>query len=179
MIPPHFIALAALTMVSFSAGWLVKGKLDAAAIEKAKGETLVCQIERERDARTAAEEAANRLAAAEAASIRLQRELSRRDADYRRKLQEARDALHTTSRECLDPALRVRLNAAITGTGGDAVPASAAATGGAAAAAAADSGSATDREVAEWALTVAQQYDVCRARIDAIRSWDEELNGGR
>lgn len=177
MIPFHFIALAALTMVSFSAGWLVKGKLDAAAIEKAKGETLVCQIERERDARNAAEEAANRLAAAEAANAKLQRELTRREADYRRKLQETRDALHTTGRECLDPALRLRLNAAI--TGGDAVPASAAATGGAAAATPADSGSATDREVAEWALTVAQQYDVCRARIDAIRSWDEELNDGR
>ena len=177
MIPFNFIALAALTMVSFSAGWLVKGKFDAAAIEKAKGETLVCQIERERDARNAAEEAAKRLAAAEAANAKLQRELSRREADYRRKLQETRDALHTTGRECLDPALRLRLNAAI--TGGDAVPASAAATGGAAAATPADSGSATDREVAEWALTVAQQYDVCRARIDAIRSWDEDLNDGR
>jgi hypothetical protein len=56
------------------------------------------------------------------------------------------------------------------------------ATGGAASAApavAADLGDSTDADVAAWIIDAADLYEQCRARIDAIRKWDEVTNGTR
>jgi hypothetical protein len=47
------------------------------------------------------------------------------------------------------------------------------------AAVAADSGDSTDADIAEWILDAASLYEACRARIDAIRQWDDEVTHGR
>jgi hypothetical protein len=55
-------------------------------------------------------------------------------------------------------------------------------TGGAAsapAAVAADSGDSTDADVAAWIIDAADLYEQCRARVDALRQWDEVTNGAR
>jgi hypothetical protein len=56
------------------------------------------------------------------------------------------------------------------------------ATGGASsanAATSADTGVSTDADIAGWVLDAATLYEQCRARIDAIRQWDEVTNGAR
>jgi hypothetical protein len=47
------------------------------------------------------------------------------------------------------------------------------------AAVAADPGDSTDADVAGWVIDAADLYEQCRARIDAIRKWDEVTNGAR
>ncbi|GAB4173784.1 MAG: hypothetical protein Fur0039_15360 [Rhodocyclaceae bacterium] len=152
--------------------------------------------------RRASEEAAARLAAADAAARAAQAELSRREAAYRARLKETRDEIYrlSTGRECLSGPLRLRINSAI---GADPVPARAGEPDRAAAQPAADpilhppsgreSGGeghppspsgrgaggegATDVDLAGWILDAAALYGQCRARIDAIRQWDEVTHG--
>ena len=44
---------------------------------------------------------------------------------------------------------------------------------------AADPGDSTDTDIAGWILDAAALYEQCRARIDAIREWDEVTHGAR
>jgi hypothetical protein len=163
------LAALAIVAAAFAAGYGLKARLAQAEIAR-----LEATHAQEREA--AARAAADRLAKSDAANRKLQAELTRRETAFNRRLKEAKHEIDSlsTGRECLPGALRLRINAAIAG---DDVPASAAATNGSAAAAAADPGGATDREIADWALEAARLYDACRARIDAIREWDEATHG--
>jgi len=38
-------------------------------------------------------------------------------------------------------------------------------------------GDSTDADIAGWILDVASLYEACRARIDALRQWDEVTHG--
>jgi prophage endopeptidase len=40
-------------------------------------------------------------------------------------------------------------------------------------------GDSTDADLAGWVLDAAGLYEACRARIDALRQWDDEVNRGR
>lgn len=81
----------------------------------------------------------------------------------------------TTGRPCLSadargllhqsPAFSLKLSA----TPGDPAPADAAP--------AADPGDSTDTDIAGWILDAASLYEQCRARIDALRQWDEVTHG--
>jgi hypothetical protein len=42
---------------------------------------------------------------------------------------------------------------------------------------AADPGDSTDADIAGWIIDAASLYEACRARIDAIRQWDEVTHG--
>ncbi|HXF66223.1 MAG TPA: hypothetical protein VNK67_05925 [Burkholderiales bacterium] len=133
---------------------------------------------------TAARAAAQRIAAAQAAertaATRLQsvqERLHETDARLRQALARVaradRMCLSSDTRRVLDDARR----------DADRVPARPAGPDPADAAAPADpggpDGAASERAVAEWAATAIRLYGECRARIDAIRQWDEVTYGGR
>lgn len=168
----------------------------------ARGEAALaqCRAASAESQRRAAEEAAARLSAAENAARKAQAELSRREAAFQVKLKEVRSEIYSFSsgRECLSGPLRLRLNAAIAA---DSVPARAPGADPAAAAPATDpihpsphgigattppspsgrgavgEGGSTDADIAAWILDAASLYEQCRARIDAIRAWDEVTHG--
>jgi hypothetical protein len=116
-------------------------------------------------------EAASR--AMDAALAEKDRRMLELDATNRRLRHDIQSA--TTGRSCLSadarwllqqsPAFRLGLSAP-TGS-----------TLAAPAAAAADSGDSSDADVAGWILDAAALYEQCRARLDAIRRWDELTHG--
>jgi hypothetical protein len=127
----------------------------------------------------AADESRRRMEAASRAAdeVIAQREarITELDATTRRLRHDLQAA--TTGRPCLSagargllqqsPAFGLKLS---TATGG---PASTTA------ATAANTGDSTDADVAGWIIDAASLYEQCRARIDAIRRWDEVTNGAR
>jgi hypothetical protein len=164
--------LMAAVTVALMAGSGLAGYRYAAA----KGEAAVSQCQRE-----AAE--AQRHAALEAAALKTRSEqaqaeaaalLARREAAFQRRLKEVKSEIYRLSdgRECLSVPLRMRINAALAG---DRLPQGAAAAAPAPAGAAADPGGSSDAAVGQWILDAAQLYEQCRARIDAIRQWDEQV----
>jgi hypothetical protein len=112
-------------------------------------------------ARAAAERAAR---AADAALAQRDARIAALSAETRR----LRRDIHkkTTGRDCLDAAA-VR----VLGTAPGILPQ------GAPDAAGAHAAAATDTDIAEWILDAAELYEQCRARIDAIRQWDEVIHG--
>ncbi|TCS70755.1 hypothetical protein EDC61_11482 [Sulfuritortus calidifontis] len=176
------VIAAALICVGagFAGGYTLKGRLDEAAIARAEAGVAECRRASADFQRRAAEDAAHRLAAAEDAARSAQAELSRREADFKARLKETRNEIYSlsTGRECLAGPLRLRLNAAIAA---DSVPARAGEPHPAPAEPAADPGGhaagSTDAAVGQWILDAASLYEQCRARIDAIRQWDEVTHG--
>jgi len=164
-LPPAVYPAAMLVAACASAviGWSARGLRDAPTIARLRAEI----------ATTAA--AADRARAADAAAITdLQQRLTRAAAtteDLRHAL-----ATATTGRACLSADARRVLHRAPAFA---AVPAPAAGPAAAGPAAAADPGerASTDADIAGWALDAAALYEQCRARIDAIRQWDEVTHG--
>jgi hypothetical protein len=122
-------------------------------------------------------EAASR--AADAALAEKDRRMLELDATNRRLRHDIQTA--TTGRPCLSadargllqqsPAFSLKLP---TTTGGAlAAPAAVAADSGQSAS---DS---TDADIAGWVLDAAALFEQCRARIDALRQWDDEVSRGR
>ena len=105
--------------------------------------------------------------------------LELRQADINQLAREKRDAINkvTTGRACLgESALRVLNTAPGLRVRGVAPTVSSTAAAGAAAAAYTDIGDvsdivSTDTDIATWAIDAGAQYEVCRARLDALIDW--------
>jgi hypothetical protein len=127
----------------------------------------------------AAEESRRRVEAAQkaadAAIAQRDARIQSLDAANRRIRDELKTA--TTGRPCLSadarsmlqqsPAFGIKLHAPTSGA--SSAPSSVAA----------DPGDSTDADVAGWIVDAAALYEQCRARVDAIRQWDEVTNGTR
>ncbi len=176
-LPAAWIAAAALA-AGAAGGYWAASKVGAGKTAQAEARRMQCEQTRAEEARAAAEKSAALLARAQDAEAAAAARLAAWRAAHEKTLQETRRDLYrlTTGRECLSGPVRLRLNAAIAAGG---LPASPGAADPAAAAPAADSGelAATDGDVAGWALDAARQYGECLARIDAIRQWDDVING--
>lgn len=151
------------------------------AADRGEARRMQCERNRAEEARLAAAQAAALLRRSQQAEARAAAQLADARAAYDRKLKETRNEIArlATGRECLAPALRLRLEAAIADP--DGLPEGARDAARPAAEPAADPGdgrAATDADVARWALDVARAYEECRARIDAIGRWDAMTHGG-
>lgn len=169
----------AIAIAGFASGYALKGVLDGGRIARAEAQVEQCQRAREADARAAAEEAARRLSAAQSAERRAQLELQATKEklhDTDRKLKQALSRAARADRVCLSADTRRMLDDARGAA--DRVPETAGQPASNPAAAAADpGGSASERAIAEWVADAIRLYGECRARIDAIRRWDEETHG--
>lgn len=189
MIPlPSFAPLILAAAIGAAAGYGLAAKLGAAQTAQVQAQLARCEQGRADDARAAAEATAAVLARAQDAEAQAARRLAAAEAATRKKIEETRRDVYplTTGRECLSAAVRLRLNAAIAA---DRLPAGAGDAAFAASGSSADSilpspagrwaggEGATDADVAGWALDAAALYGECRARIDAIREWDEVTHG--
>jgi hypothetical protein len=118
-------------------------------------------------------EAASR--AMDAALAEKDRRLLELDATNRRLRHELQSA--TTGRPCLSPAARGLLQQSP--AFGLKLPSATGSAASAPAAPAADPGDTTDADLAGWILDAAALFEQCRARIDALRQWDDEVSHGR
>lgn len=117
---------------------------------------------------TAERQAREQLQAQAARGDALTQRLAEQQAVAYRQAQEKDRAIHalTTGRPCLD----ARLVGVLNGTGGASVVADPVPTP-TGSAAPADASVATDTDVAHWASDARQQYDACRASLDALIDW--------
>lgn len=153
------------------AGWRYASALGAEKL-------AACNAAREMDARAAAEAAARRLIASQAAEAAVMAQLSlakTRLAATEKRLKESLYALPTAQSCGLSAAARGLLNARL---GANELPARAGLPDRAAAPVAADAG-VREAELGGWITDAITAYDDCRARIDAIRQWDEVTHAGR
>lgn len=169
--PWPMLAVAAVCLASgFAGGYALKGRLADAEIAR-----LQAAHAAEREA--AAEEAARRLAAAqgaERAAVHALQATKTRLTDTQRRLKETLYGLPTADRCGLSGPARGLLNAAIADAGG--LPAPAGEPAHADAGASADPG-ASEAGIAGWAADAIALYGECRARLDALRQWDEVTHG--
>jgi cell division protein FtsB len=113
--------------------------------------------------------------AADAAIAQRDARIQSLDAANRRIRDELKTA--TTGRPCLSADARSVLQQSP--AFGIKLPASAVGHASAAPAVTADPSDSTDADVAGWIIDATDLYEQCRARIDAIRQWDEVTNGAR
>jgi prophage endopeptidase len=174
MIPLPILAALAGMLAGFAAGYTFEHRARVAEVAQIRAEIAAREA-------AAAEESRRRIEAAlkagDAAIAARDARIAELDATTRRLRHELSTA--TTGRPCLShaargllhqsPAFGLKLPAT---TGG---PASADATP------AADpgerAGDSTDTDIAWWILDAAALYEQCRARIDALRQWDEVTHG--
>lgn len=173
------LPLALAAAVGFAAGSAFRGRADAAEIGRLNEAISRMQAVQAEQARAAAEESARRLAQSQAAerdAVLALQETRRRLSAAEQRVKGDMYALPSASDCGLSAAARGMLNRAIT-SGGDAVPEGAGEPAGAAAAVAGDSGGSSESAVGGWIAGAVSAYDECRARIDAIRRWDEVTYG--
>lgn len=179
MIPlPSFATLLIAAALGAAIGYGLAEKVSAVGTAQAKEALARCEHGRAESARAAAERAAALLARAQDAEAQAAARLDAQKAAFEHRLKEVRREIYSLSsgRECLSGALRLRINAALTAA--ERLPAPAGALAPAPAEPAADSGhGATDADLAGWILDAGRLYEDCRARIDAIREWDEVTHG--
>lgn len=172
-------ALAAL-LAGFASGYALKGRIDDAQIERLRGEIARIEAAHAAEKQAAAEASARRLAAAQdagrAAVLALDATRARLSATTKR-LKESLYALPTAGRCGLSDAAVGLLDRAA-GAAGD-LSARAAGPDRAAAGPAADPTrpAASESAVGGWMADAIRHYDECRARLDAIRQWDEVTHG--
>lgn len=175
--PWPMLALVAVCLASgFAGGYALKGRLADADIARLQAAHAAQQ-------QAAAEDAARRLAAAqdaERAAVHALQATKTRLTDTQRRLKETLYGLPTAGRCGLSGPARGLLNAAIAAPGG--LPAGSGEPAHADAEPAADPGAtgatgATEADIAGWAADAIALYGECRARIDAIRQWDEVTHG--
>lgn len=169
--PWPMLAVAAVCLAGgFAGGYALKGRLADAEIAR-------LQAAHAAERQAAAEDAARRLAAAqdaERAAVHALQATKTRLTDTQRRLKETLHGLPTADRCGLSGPARGLLNAAIADAGG--LPAPAGEPAHADAGAAADPG-ATEADIAGWAADAIALYGECRARLDALREWDEVTHG--
>lgn len=172
MNPVNLIIAAFLFALGFASGYGIERRARIAEVASIKADIA------KREA-AAAEESRHRIEAAQkaadAAVAARDARIAELDATTRRLRHDLQSA--TTGRPCLSADARGLLQQSpafglkLPKTTGS--PASAAPT------VAADTGDSTDADVAGWILDAAALYEQCRARIDALRQWDEVTNGAR
>ncbi|WP_162860577.1 hypothetical protein [Pseudothauera hydrothermalis] len=179
---PSLWPWALVAVVSAAVGYGLAAKVGAGQTARAEAALARCEAGRAEDARAAADAAARLLARAQEAEASAAARLAERQAAFNKRLKEVKNEIYSlaTGRECLSGALRLRLNAALAA---DDLPARPGGSRAAAAEPPADPGDSqavsTDADIAGWILDAARLYDDCRARIDAIRHWDEVTRDGR
>ncbi len=170
----HGWVWAAVTVGLMAGGGLAGWRL---AADRCEARVAALEAEHASEREEAMRQAAAKLSASQEAERRALHELhatKNRLAAANKRLKEALHALPTAAECGLSGPARGLLNAAIAAPGG--LPA---ATGGPARADAessADPG-ATEADIAGWAADAIALYGECRARIDAIRQWDEVTHG--
>lgn len=186
---PALAAALICTGAGFAGGYALKGRLAEGRIARAESAVATCQQQRERDARAAAIAAARRLAAAQDAerqAVTALHATRQRLAATEQRLKESLYALPTAQSCGLSAAARGLLNERISAA--DDLSARAGKPDRAAAEPAADSaltpspspggrGGVNEAELGGWIMDAITAYDDCRARIDAIRQWDEVTHG--
>ncbi|MCX8016641.1 MAG: hypothetical protein N2690_01870 [Rhodocyclaceae bacterium] len=170
------------TAAGFAGGYALKGRLAAGDIARSEAAVAECQRQSAQERAAAAEAAAHRLAAAQEAEARAVHALHATRARLAAADQRLKESLYAlpTARSCgLSAAARGLLNDRIAAS--DALPQGAALADRAAAQPAADPGepSTAEADLGVWIAEAIGRYDECRARIDAIRQWDEATHGGR
>lgn len=162
----RIIAALALALTAFAGGCWLGGALagaEAARLQTAWAEERASLADaraaaaaRALDFERAGNELAARLAATETARLTAA-------AETQNALKKA-----TTGRACLTADAVRLLNAPAAASAPVPAPARRAPP--------ADAGIATDYDIARWASNARAQYDNCRARLDAIRKWSEQVN---
>lgn len=170
-----------VALLSGTIGYKISDGIADAKVARAEARRIECEHARAMDAKRAADETAALLTRALDAERRATAALAAKRA-YQSKLKEMRNEIPklATGHECMSGDLRMQLNTAI--TDGNTMSQSAADATGADASAASNTSSsagATDADIAVWVIDAAGLYSECRARIDAIRQWDEEVRYGR
>lgn len=163
----------------FASGYALKGRLADGRIAQAEAAVMACQRDSEAQARAAAEAAARRLAAAQDAerqAVTALHATKTRLSATEKRLKESLYALPTASACGLSGPARGLLNARIDAAGG--LPESAAEPDRTDAESSADPGEpVTEADLGGWIADAVSRYDECRARLDAIREWDEVTHG--
>ena len=189
---------AALCAGSFGLGWAIKARLCETQVASLQAQWAQ---ERAAAARASADAAAARLQAQAQADQAAADTVQTRNAQSRASTAEVKHALQTIPMDTgrgLSGAVRGLLNGAITSAAGPslALPAPQPTATGAAAAAATPAGyagapvsyaiadaspaamaPAAERDVATWIADALESYETCRARIDALRAWDQTAFG--
>jgi len=171
MIPLPIIAAASF-LAGFAAGYAWEHRARLAEVAEMRADIAAREA-------AAAEEARRRVEAAQRAADQAIAVRDKRIAALETTTRRLRHDLEnaTTGRACLSADARGLLQQSpafglkLPSTTGSALAAPAAA--------AADSGYSTDTDIAGWILDAASLYEACRARIDALRQWDEITNGRR
>ena|GEM_PF-2277386 len=182
MITPWPMLAASLLSLAagFTGGYALKERLADAEMARVEARHAA---ERE----SAAQETAVRFARAQDAQHQAVTALHATKTRLSETQRRLKDAIHTMDhRRCgLDGRARGLLNDAIAAAG-QPMPKGAAGTAHAAAAAATDpvqpgeqpiARGSSERDVAMWVADAIGRYEECRARIDAIRHWDEVTHG--
>lgn len=177
---PTVAALILAAVIGFGVGFAIKGRLDAAEYERLRGEIARSEANHAAERQAAAEASARLLAAAqetERAAVRALHETRTRLIAANRRLKEALYALPTAG-NCGLSAGATRLLDDALGNAAD-VSARAPQPDPAAAESAADAArpAASEAAVGAWIGDAIHAYDECRARIDAIRQWDDVTYG--
>lgn len=176
---PIAVTTAILCLAAGAAGgYALKDRMAQADIERLRADMARVEASHAEERRAAMEEAALRMAAAEeaqASAVRALHATKSQLAATQRRLKETLYGLPTSGGCGLSGAARGLLNAAIAG---DAMPAGSAGADRADAAAAADpvQPPASESDVGAWIADAVALYDECRARLDAIRQWDDDVS---
>ena len=172
---PIIAALAGL-LAGLAAGYGLEHRARMAEVAQIRADVARREAEAAIDARRRIEAASR---AADAALAEKDRRMLELDATNRRLRHDLQAT--TTGRPCLSSAARGLLQQSP--AFGPELPKTTGSALAAPAAAAADSGQSssdsTDTDIAGWVLDAAALFEQCRARIDALRQWDDEVSRGR
>jgi hypothetical protein len=180
MIPLPILAVLAGMLAGFTAGYVFEHRARVAEVAQLRADIAAREA-------AAAEEASRRIEAAQKAADQAiaarDARIAELDATTRRLRHDLSTA--TTGRPCLSSTARGLLQQSPAFRRDESRPylpaSSIGPTSTPAAAAAADpgepAGDTTDTDLAQWIIDAASLYEACRARIDALRQWDEVTHG--
>jgi hypothetical protein len=172
MNPISIIFAAFLFALGFASGYGIERRARIAEVASIKANIAKRESAASEESRRRIEAAQKATDAAIAARDTRLAELDAVNRRLRHDLQTAttgRPCLSADARSVLQQSPAFSLKLPTTNGGAASAPA----------AVAADSGDSTDADVAAWIIDAADLYEQCRARIDAIRKWDEVTNGTR
>ena len=170
MTPLSIMAATAAMLAGFAAGYTFEHRARLAEVAQIRADVARREAAAAIDARRRIEAAQK---AADAAIAQRDARIAELDATTRRLRHDL--ASVTTGRPCLSPAARGLLQQSP--AFGLKLPTATGSAASAPAAPAADPGDSTDTDIAGWIIDAADLYEQCRARIDALRQWDEVTHG--
>jgi cell division protein FtsB len=172
MNPISSIFAAFICALGFAAGYGIEHRARIAEVASLKSDIAKREAE-------ASAESRHRIEAAQKVADKTIAERDARLAELDAVNRRIRDELKTatTGRPCLSADARsvLQQSPAFSAT----VPAPTVGPAPATSSASENSGDSTDADVAGWIIDASALYEQCRARVDAIRQWDEVTNGVR